>query len=64
MDQGYVLRRLLRRAVRYARTIDLDSTLLTDIAKMYIDKLSTNISVSPPHGPVVDAIHQLCFLGR
>ena len=38
VDQGYVLRRLLRRAVRYARTIDLDSTLLTDIAKMYIDK--------------------------
>lgn len=38
VDQGYVLRRLLRRAVRYARTIDLDSTLLTDISKMYIDK--------------------------
>ncbi|MDE5618542.1 MAG: alanine--tRNA ligase, partial [Clostridia bacterium] len=38
VDQGYVLRRLLRRAIRYSRTIELDSTKLILIAQMYIDK--------------------------
>ena len=38
VDQGYVLRRLLRRAIRFARTIEIDSALLTEIAAMYVEK--------------------------
>ena len=39
-DQGYILRRLLRRAIRYARTLDIDlnSNWDTEIAKVLIDK--------------------------
>lgn len=37
VDQGYVLRRLIRRSLRFARTLELDTAILTDISKMYID---------------------------
>ncbi len=37
VDQGYVLRRLIRRAVRFARTLEMDNAVLIDIAKNYID---------------------------
>ncbi|MDR0751164.1 MAG: alanine--tRNA ligase [Christensenellaceae bacterium] len=36
-DQGYILRRLIRRALRFARQLDMRSSILTDIAKIYID---------------------------
>jgi alanyl-tRNA synthetase len=36
VDQGYILRRLIRRAVRFARLIDLDSRYLSQISDMYI----------------------------
>lgn len=39
-DQGYILRRLLRRSIRYARTLDIDlnSNWDTEIAKVIIGK--------------------------
>ena len=36
---GYVLRRLIRRAVRHGRTLGLNKNNLLDIAKIYIDKV-------------------------
>jgi len=36
VDQGYVLRRLIRRAVRFGRVIDLPEGGLAEIAKVYI----------------------------
>ena len=36
VDQGYVLRRLIRRAVRFGRVIGLPEGALSDIAKVYI----------------------------
>ena len=38
VDQGYILRRLIRRAVRYGRQINLPDGSLKDIAKCYVDK--------------------------
>lgn len=38
VDQGYVLRRLIRRAIRYARVIDLDAKRLIEISDKYISK--------------------------
>jgi alanyl-tRNA synthetase len=35
-DQGYILRRLIRRAIRYARVIDLEPKVLCEVAGMYI----------------------------
>ncbi len=37
VDQGYVLRRLIRRAVRFARVLEMDNAVLIDVAKNYID---------------------------
>ena len=49
VDRGYILRRLIRRAVRYARLIDLAPAALTECAAKYVDiyaeaypELSTN----------------------
>lgn len=36
---GYVLRRLMRRAIRFAKSLGLDSQALLDIATIYIDKV-------------------------
>ena len=38
VDQGYVLRRLIRRAVRFGRQIGLPTGSLSEIAKCYIEK--------------------------
>ena len=46
VDQGYVLRRLIRRAVRYCRVLGIDGSALIEIAKLYIEKykgIYTNI---------------------
>ena len=46
VDQGYVLRRLIRRAVRYCRVLGIDDSALIEIAKLYIEKykgIYTNI---------------------
>lgn len=40
VDQGYVLRRLIRRSLRYLRTLELDATILAEISKVYIDLYS------------------------
>ena len=37
VDQGYVLRRLIRRAVRFGRKLDLPAERLTDVAQAVID---------------------------
>ena len=36
---GYILRRLIRRAVRYANELNLDLQTLKDVATIYIDKI-------------------------
>lgn len=41
VDQGYILRRLIRRAVRFARQLGLDNRHLVDIAKTYVDSYRT-----------------------
>lgn len=37
VDQGYILRRLIRRAVRFIRVLELDNSVLSDIARLYIE---------------------------
>lgn len=37
VDRGYILRRLIRRAVRYARLIDLAPSALTECAAKYVE---------------------------
>ena len=36
---GYILRRLLRRAIRYARKLGLDSSALTAVSEIFINKI-------------------------
>jgi len=38
VDQGYVLRRLIRRSLRFARKLELDAASLAEISKVYIDQ--------------------------
>lgn len=38
VDQGYVLRRLIRRAMRYCRTLGIDDSALVTLAKLYVAK--------------------------
>lgn len=38
VDQGYVLRRLIRRAMRYCRTLGVDDSALVELAGLYVDK--------------------------
>lgn len=38
VDQGYVLRRLLRRSIRFAKNIKLDEGVLSELAMVYVDK--------------------------
>lgn len=38
---GYILRRLLRRAIRYARKLGVEMSALTDVSKIYIEKFTT-----------------------
>lgn len=40
VDQGYILRRILRRAIRYSRQINLNEQGLLEIAKVFINKYS------------------------
>lgn len=37
VDQGYILRRLIRRSVRFARMLEMDNSVLIDISKKYIE---------------------------
>ena len=38
VDQGYVLRRLIRRAMRYCRTLGVDDSALVELARLYVEK--------------------------
>jgi len=38
VDQGYVLRRLIRRAMRYCRTLGIEDSALVELAKLYVAK--------------------------
>lgn len=38
VDQGYVVRRLIRRAIRFARTIGLNADSLIEVSKVFIKK--------------------------
>ncbi len=38
VDQGYILRRLIRRAVRFVRSLELDPSILEEISKIYIEE--------------------------
>lgn len=38
VDQGYVLRRLIRRAMRYCRAIGVDDSALSQLARLYVEK--------------------------
>ncbi|MCM1306322.1 MAG: alanine--tRNA ligase [Bacteroides sp.] len=38
VDQGYVLRRLIRRAMRYCRTLGVDDGALAALARLYVEK--------------------------
>ncbi len=40
VDQGYILRRLIRRAVRFARVLEVDNGILEEISKIYIKTYS------------------------
>lgn len=40
VDQGYILRRLIRRAVRFVRLLEMDNEVLEEISKIYIDLYS------------------------
>ncbi|MDE6188846.1 MAG: alanine--tRNA ligase [Clostridia bacterium] len=38
VDQGYVLRRLIRRSVRFARQLNIEPQSLVDVAKIYVEQ--------------------------
>lgn len=40
VDQGYILRRLIRRAIRAFHTMGYEQSILTEIAKVFIEKFS------------------------
>ena len=44
---GYILRRLLRRAIRHAKKINLDTSELTSIARIFIEKVYVGLSIPP-----------------
>ena len=39
---GYILRRLLRRAIRYCRDLEVSSSILLDVAKIFIEEIYDN----------------------
>ncbi|MEG1527894.1 MAG: alanine--tRNA ligase [Clostridia bacterium] len=38
VDKGYVLRRLIRRAVRYANSLQMEAIALNELAKLYVEQ--------------------------
>lgn len=41
VDQGYVIRRIIRRTMRYLKKLGKDTAVMTEIAKVIVDKYSS-----------------------
>ena len=59
VDQGYVLRRLIRRAVRFGRQIGLPTGTLSEIAKCYIEKYKLSYpELNDNAGRIIDELNK------
>ena len=57
-DQGYVLRRLIRRAVRYGKKLGIDREFTADIAVIYIDDFCSHYTeLETNRQKILDELH-------
>lgn len=53
VDQGYILRRLIRRAIRHGRKLGVEENLCHDIAEAAIEKLGLHYTEIKKHKPTI-----------
>jgi alanyl-tRNA synthetase len=59
VDQGYILRRLIRRAIREFYKMGYEQPVIADIAKLYISKFETvYASISDQKDQIIDQLNQ------
>lgn len=59
VDQGYVLRRLIRRAVRMANSLDMPKGSIAEIAKVYIDVYKDAYpELTQNHDKIIDELNK------